>query len=214
MAALFGDAAEVPDWRTGPRVQVVQTDGQQALVVEGVVQSVAVDGPDIGRGYWPALLPDAKPRSALILGLAGGTIVHLLRRRFGPLPITGVDDDVEVLAVARQRFSLGQEPELRVVVDDAFDYVANCQVRFDYICVDLFRAGQVPRQVTATPFLRQARRLLEPGGAAIFDLARDRRAQERIHRLGRIFLVERQVLVGLNVVVHCRPPVRPVRGEA
>lgn len=207
----FGDAAEIGDWRSGQRVRAVEMEDQLALVVEGVVQSVAVRGPDIGRGYWPALLPESRPSSALILGLGGGTIAQLLVRRFGPLPMVGVDDDPEVLALARQSFGLGEVPGLRVVVDDAFDFVANCAERFDYVCVDLFRAGQVPRQVTSTPFLRQTRRLLLSEGLAVFNLARDGRARERIHRLSRVFLVEREVLTGLNVVVHCRAPAKPTR---
>jgi spermidine synthase len=211
VANPFGDAAEIGDWRSGERVRAVQIDDQLALVVEGVVQSVAVRSEDIGRGYWTALLPPSMPTSALVLGLGGGTVAQLLRQRFGELPILGVDDDPEVLAVARQAFGLGQIPGLRVVVDDAFEFVANCSERFDYVCVDLFRAGQIPRQVTATPFLRQVRRLLLAGGWAVFNLARDGRARERLHRLKRIFVVEHEILTGLNVVVHCRAPARPAR---
>ena len=175
------------------------------------MQSVAVQSDDIGRGYWPAMLPERKPANALILGLGGGTVAQLLARRFGRLPMVGVDDDPEVLALARQTFGLGAVDGLRVVVDDAFDFVAHCEDRFDYVCVDLFRAGQIPREATAKTFLRQVRRLLPAQGVAAFNLARDRRASERLHRLGQIFFLERQILTGLNLVVHCRPPLRPSR---
>lgn len=211
MGNPFGDAAEVGDWRSGQRVRAVQIEDQLALVVEGVVQSVAVRERDIGRGYWPALLPESKPAAALVLGLGGGAIAHLLVQRFGQLPVVGVDDDPEVLALARQTFGLGHIPGLRVVVDDAFAFVAHCPDNFDYVCVDLFRAGQIPHRVTATPFLRQVRRLLLSDGLAVFNLARDGRARERLHRLGRIFFIEHEILTGLNLVVHCRAPVRPAR---
>jgi spermidine synthase len=196
-----------------PRARAEQREGQLALVVDGVVQSVFVEGPEIGLGYWPAMLPEERPQSALILGLGGGTIPHLLRLRFGPLPMVGVDDDPAVLALARERFRLGKLAELQVVQQDAFAFVAACRGQFSYVAVDLFRAGEVPREVTASPFLRQVRRLLAPGGVAAFNLARDRRAATRIHRLARIFYVENQILTGFNVVVHCRAPARPARVE-
>ncbi|MHB1004699.1 MAG: spermidine synthase [Chloroflexota bacterium] len=193
------------------RVDAVRREGQFALQVDGMVQSVLVDGPEIGRGYWPAMLPRSKPGSALILGLGGGTIAHLLTLRYGALPIVGVDDDPAVLALAHRRFGLDALTDLRVVVGDAFAYAADCRERFDYVAVDLFRAGEIPRAATATAFLRDVRRLLTPEGLATFNLARDGRAASRIHRLGRVFYVEGQILMGFNVVVHCRPPARPVR---
>src|SRR4051794_28926969 len=51
-----------------PRVRVAEDEGQRALLVDGVVQSVAVEGPTFhGPGYWPAMLPDVRPRQALLL---------------------------------------------------------------------------------------------------------------------------------------------------
>src|SRR5262249_29787731 len=79
----------------GPRVRVAEDEGQRALLVDGVVQSVAVEGPVLGPGYWPAMLPDARPRRALLLGLGAGTIAHLLVRRFGPVAMVGVESDAE-----------------------------------------------------------------------------------------------------------------------
>ena len=197
--------------RPGARVEAVESEGQYALAVDGVVQSVRVEGGDIGRGYWPAMLPQEPPRSALILGLGAGTIARLLHVRFGGLPIVGVDDDEAVIDLVRERFQLGELPGLWIVVGDAFAFAAACRERFDYVAVDLFRGGELPRGVAATPFLRDVRRLLEVGGLAAFNLTRDRRAATRIHRLGRVFCVEKRILVGFNVVVHCRAPARPER---
>jgi spermidine synthase len=83
-----------------PRVRIAEDDGRRALLVDGVVQSVAVEpGLEVG-GYWSALLPSVRPRRALVLGLGGGTLVHLLRRRFGDVSIVGVEVDENVLALA------------------------------------------------------------------------------------------------------------------
>lgn len=190
---------------------VVAPDGRRELHIGGVVQSVEVWNGGVERGYWPDMLPETPPSSALILGLGGGTIVHLLRGRFGRLPIVGVENDPAVVDLAGCYFALADVPDLRIVVDDAFAFLAASRERFDFIAVDLFRAGEVPRGVTATTFLRQVRRSLRGGGLAVFNLARDRRAAGRLHRLSKVFQVEKRVLTGFNLVVHCRAPAKTAR---
>src|SRR6476660_2731631 len=95
------------------RPRLGEDEGRLALFVDGVVQSVAAEGREV-EGYWAALLPSVRPRRALVLGLGGGTVVHLLRRRFGELAVVGVDDDGEVLALARAELGL-EQPGLAVV---------------------------------------------------------------------------------------------------
>ncbi|HLH25460.1 MAG TPA: methyltransferase domain-containing protein [Chloroflexota bacterium] len=185
-----------------PPLEVIDDGGRPALAIDGTVQSVAVGSGAAPSGYWPAMLPDRAPREALLLGLGGGTIAHLLVGTHGALPIVGVDDDPAVVALGRARFGLDL-PNLEIVVADAFAYAAACPRRFDFVCVDLFRDGRIPARVCASAFLTSVRRLLRPGGLATFNLARDRRAGDRLRQLERHFLVVRRILVGFNLVVHC-----------
>lgn len=195
---LPGAASDAPR----PLVEVVDDGGRAALAIDGAVQSVAVGSGATAGGYWPAMLPDAAPRDALLLGLGGGTLVHLLMGTFGALPIVGVDDDPAVIELGRTRFGLDL-PNLEIVTADAFAYAANCPRRFDLICVDLYRDGQIPARVAASPFLVALRGLLRPDGTATFNFARDRRAGNRLRQLAQHFVVERRILVGFNLVVHC-----------
>jgi spermidine synthase len=185
-----------------PVVEVVDDGGRLGLAIDGAVQSVAVAAGAAPAGYWPAMLPARSPRDALLLGLGGGTIAHLLVGACGPIPLVGVDDDPTVLALGREAFGLSL-PNLEIVQADAFAYVAACSRRFDLVCVDLFRDGRIPPRVCASPFLARLRGLLRPGGTATFNLARDRAAPNRLAQLTRHFRVERRILVGFNLVVHC-----------
>jgi spermidine synthase len=185
-----------------PQVELVDDGGRLGLAIDGAVQSVAVTAGAPPTGYWPAMLPARPPRDALLLGLGGGTIAHLLVGAFGPVPLVGVEDDPAVVALARTAFGLDL-PNLEVVVDDAFAHVAACRRRFDWVCVDLYRDGRIPTRVCASPFLAHVRRLLRPGGTATFNLARDRAAADRLRQLERHFLVAQRILVGFNLVVHC-----------
>ena len=181
------------------RVRVGEDEGRRALLVDGVVQSVAVEDAEAG-GYWAAMLPDVRPRRALVLGLGGGTIVHLLRRRFGPFAVVGLETDPEVLALARAEFGLDW-PELQVRIEDAFAYVAACRERFDYVCVDLYRGNRAERGVLSRPFLRGLKALARPGAEIALNLFFDRRAASAVQRIGRVLTVRAAQRIGKNLVV-------------
>ncbi len=187
-------------------VRIGEADGRAALLVDGTVQSISPhDGASRG-GYWAAMLPMDRPRRSLILGLGGGTLARLLLERWGPdARVVGVDDDAEVLATARGAGWL-DAPGLDVVQEDAFAYVERCPERFDFVALDLYRGPHMVGQALNKPFLRRLRSLLEPPGWLAVNLFRDGLAPRRVERIGRVFRIERQVLVGDNLIVHARVP--------
>lgn len=149
------------------------------------------------------MLPDQPPRSALLLGLGGGTVARLLERRFGPLPITGVDESDAMLHVAAE---FGPPlSDLRLVQGDAFAFVHQSEQRFGFVAVDLYRANQLVRGVLALPFLRALAARLEPGGTVAYNLFRDVYLDERLARLERVFERLRLDEVVANAVFHGRP---------
>jgi spermidine synthase len=198
----------VADWAdvigAESRLRIGEDEGQRALLVDGVVQSVAVEQGCEVVGYWPALLPSVCPRRALLLGLGGGTLVHLLHRRFGPLPVVGVEHDPQVLELARQAFGLTL-PELLVVEQDAFRYLERCSERFDYLCVDLFQGAQLDGRIFGRPFLRQLKACATPGAEITINLWQDRRTQTRLQRLARVLSVRSTEAVAKNLVVRLSP---------
>jgi spermidine synthase len=170
--------------------------------VDGTVQSVLADDP---TGYWSRMIPDVRPGRALLLGLGAGTIARLLHERFGDVPIVGVEDDPDVAGFAREL--LRDLPSLEIVEADAFRYVeliAARGERFDYAAVDLYRGHLLVHGVVGRPFLRALRALLEPRGLAVFNLFQERRVDDRVRRIGRVFRVLDRQLAGKNVVVWCR----------
>ena len=191
-----------------------------ALEVDAVVQSVSVpeeerkalsepgDDPEPGPGggYWGLLLPPGCPSRALLLGLGGGTIAHLLSRRCPVIQMVGVERNAEVLAIGREQFGLDELPSLTVVEADAFTWVAD-QVAasvesYDFICMDLFEAGRLSQGALATPFLRQVAALLAPHGVFTVNLMVTARTQEQLHRLRRVFRIVRELRLRGNLVVH------------
>lgn len=195
--------------------------GGLALQVGGVTQSISLpitEGPegvdDPHADYWGLMLPPGCPGNALLLGLGGGTVATLLARRCPDARITGVERDPTVLTLARDLFGLDALPHLSVVEADAFDWVpaqlaldgavTDGAQRFDLVCVDLFEAGRLALGTLATPFLRQIAALLAPDGVASFNLMVTGRTPEQLHRLRRVFFIERETRLRGNLIVHAK----------
>ncbi|HET6317332.1 MAG TPA: hypothetical protein VFG86_12805, partial [Chloroflexota bacterium] len=185
-------------------VRIGEDGGREALLVDGVVQSISPhDGMRTG-GYWAAMVPSVAPEHALILGLGGGTLARLVHARFGAgVSIVGVDNDPAVLHLARASGWLPNEG-LEVVVADAFEFVEDCQARFEYVAVDLFRGEEFIGRALNKPFLRRLRTRLAPRGRLVVNLFSDRRWPSRAARVAELFEIEQQCNVGGNVVIHAR----------
>jgi spermidine synthase len=186
------------------RVWVGEDEGQTALLIDGVVQSVVVgDGP-LGPGYWPLMLPDVRPNEALVLGLGGGTLVHLLARRFPGVRITGVENDPAVIRLGRSAFGL-DVPDLNIVEADAFEFMAEASGPYEYVAVDLWADGAIPRAVFQKPFLRRMKDLLAAGGVGAINFFKDRQAASRLRRIEAIFPRVEVRRSRENYVAVCRP---------
>ncbi len=118
---------------------------------------------------WRAALGDAgiqrkEPRAALVLGYGAGSVAHILRSEMGlRTSITGVDDDEQMLQLARNHFPVEAKGDLDLVRSDAFDFVAGHSGTFDLIVIDLFQDLDFAQGVEGRAFLTGIRRLASPG---------------------------------------------------
>jgi spermidine synthase len=186
----------------GGDVRVTSEQGRSLLRVAGVIQSVSVDAshePDV----WDAMLPARRPEAALILGMGGGTIAALLTRRFGPLPIVGVEHDPQIARLAHETFGMRELPHVQIVVEDAVSFVRQCQATFDLICVDLYTGGKLAHGVLDAGFLRATSHLLMRDGTITINLWASPYLADQLRRIQRVLPVRDVLEVGGNVVVHC-----------
>ena len=90
------------------------------------------------------------------------------------------------------------------MVEDAFEYVEECDLQFDFIAVDLFAGYDFQRGVLSKLFLRKLKLMAGRGGEVVFNLFKDKRTQLHLTRLERVLRLSRVDEVGKNVIVHCR----------
>jgi len=197
------------------RIRVIEDDVERRLVVRGDTLSVyPLDGnwTRVHKEYWWRALAavELPPRSSVLLvGLGGGTQVHLLRRLARPRRITAIEHDSAILRVARDWFGLGKIGGLEFLCAEAevaVQSLAASDRRFDFIMEDAAYAEEPERALPLA--LALAGRVL-PAGALVLN--RHRRADavaltEAMRARFEEVHVRRVRREGENALVICTRP--------
>jgi spermidine synthase len=150
-----------------------------------------------------------EPRSVLMLGLAGGTSLRILRHLLPACHFTAVDIDGGIVRLARRHMALdaiGAE----VIIGDAYEWLRKNRRAFDVVIDDIYLAGRTDvfrAQAIDERLLRDLRRCIAPDGVLAVNLVTGpghRRAQSAIRRLlCRSFVEVRSVTspVAMNEVL-------------
>ena len=85
----------------------------------------------------PALCLDRPPGKILVLGVAGGTVIHQMQKLCQPVSITGIELDQQHLSIGRRFFDLAYD-NLTLVHADARTWLETSEETFDYIVDDIF----------------------------------------------------------------------------
>ena len=157
------------------RIRVVEDHVERRLVVAGDTLSVyPLDG-DWSRVrneyWWHALAAVTFPPrpSVLLVGLGGGTQIHLLNRLVRPRQISAIERDPAIVSVAREWFGLAKVGGLEFLCDEAEVVVSSLAAadrRFDFIMEDAAYAEAPER---ALPLARALADRVAPDGTLVLN---------------------------------------------
>lgn len=161
--------------RLSGRIRVVDRGAERRLVVDGETQSVYPRDGDwrrAHRDYWWHALTAAPipPRpTALLVGLGGGTQVHLLRTLAAPRSITIIERDPTIVRVATDWFGLDGAGGLEILCLDAHRALvalARACRRFDYVMEDVAYAEAAEQSL---PLALACANLVSPRGLLVVN---------------------------------------------
>lgn len=112
----------------------------------------------------------------LVLGVAGGTVIHLLNKTYPEATILGVDIDQTMINIGKRYFGLDRIANLSIVCQDAEAYIhktIKSKGQFGLIIVDLFVGTHVPEFVRKQSFLEDLKTLLKKDGVVIINYLRE-----------------------------------------
>lgn len=180
--------------RAPPPIAVSDERGIRSLHIggEAIQSAMRISDPwslhlDYTRCMMASLLFQPQPRTALILGLGGGSIAKFLHRRLRGVRIRAIEIDKRVVDVARAQFALPPDgPRLKVEVGDGATALDGAEV--DLLVVDAFD-DETPAEPLATrEFFERARAALAPGGVMAANLmSDDPKLARRLHDIRDAF---------------------------
>ncbi len=161
-------------------VEVWQVGQTLKLVANGVVQSVSWDSNTAKKivfGRMVELLKEQMPElnSILILGLAGGTMQHLISRAFPGIRIVSVEIDKVMIDIAKGFFKIDEIPNHRIICEDACRVIVEPEKydlklhSFQTVIVDVFCGETYPDLGNSGNFFASLKKMLMPGGLAVFN---------------------------------------------
>ncbi len=127
------------------QIWVMERDGWIDLEVQGATHSSFHPHRWLTGYSWDALcagamLAPAPPKTALVLGLGGGTSVRQLCHVCPGIEVVALEIDPAVVDVAYRYMGLGELP-VEVIVDDAARWLTGCRDTFDAVLDDLYLCG-------------------------------------------------------------------------
>lgn len=108
---------------------------------------------------------------ACLLGLGGGAIPLMLSARYPGLSMDVVEQDQEVIDIAKQYFFVNQAPPLMIHRQHAYAFLSQIQQFYDHLLVDIYGACRFPEDCLNRPFFQACREALKPEGLFAINLA-------------------------------------------
>ena len=151
---------------------------------EGIgLHSVAHPQMLMSQGIWDYFLLAPLFRSApslptpddrlLLIGLAAGTVSELYTNIYGPIPITGIELDPQIIEVGQQYFGMTQ-PNLTPIAADGRRWLAQqpADATWSFIAVDAYRPPYIPFHLTTVEFFQLTHDHLTDNGVLAINVGR------------------------------------------
>lgn len=154
---------------------------------------------DYTRAMMGFLLAQPAPRSLLMIGLGGGSMLKYLHRHLPDTVFTVVEISQAVIDLRNDFLIPPDSARLRTVCDDGARYLREltrertdqdlpAQARFDIILVDGFDGTGLPPALSSRRFYEDCRRVLADDGVLVANVQADTaRSREIRQRLSRAF---------------------------
>ncbi len=161
-------------------IAVRQWGSERHLKLNDGIGIHSVYHPDavLSAGIWDyfllaPLMRAAPPENLLLIGAAAGTVAGLYTDIYGPLPITGVELDPQILQVGADYFG-AVWPNYTPVAADGRRWLRQQgpDVTYDVIAVDAYRPPYIPFHLTTVEFFQLVYDHLSEDGVVAINVGR------------------------------------------
>ena len=115
-------------------------------------------------------------KKILVLGTAGGTVIHKVHNFFPHASITGVEIDETMIEIGKKYFSLDAISRLTFVHSDAKIFVhqqSKKHISYDLVIADMSFGRVIPQFLTTPSFVDELYALGKPNGHVVINYLRE-----------------------------------------
>ncbi|MEM7134904.1 MAG: fused MFS/spermidine synthase [Chloroflexota bacterium] len=124
------------------------------------------------------------PQNVLLIGLAAGTVSELITNLYGPIPITGIELDPQIIKVGQQYFGMTQDNLTPIAADGrAWLTQQPTSSTWDLIAVDAYRPPYIPFHLTTLEFFEVVHSHLSDNGLLAINIGRTSENFELVDQL-------------------------------
>lgn len=110
-------------------------------------------------------------KTGLLLGLGGGSVVHVWKNFWPEIKISAVDIDEKMVEMGKKHMKLDTK-DIKIIISDAQNSAKNFKaknIKFDLIGVDLYCGDNYPEKFESEKFPKLLKSLLSDNGVIIFN---------------------------------------------
>ena len=140
----------------------------------------------------------SQPKSAIVLGLGGGGLIHALRHFDAAIKLTAVELRADVIEIAKRYFQLPLSKKLKVINQDATQFLAAGEhKRVDIVFTDIYSAEGVDAAQVSEVFIAQCAALIKADGYLVLNCWKEHsQNRELLAYLEKHFVDVRACLTG------------------
>ncbi|WP_396209070.1 spermidine synthase [Flavobacterium sp.] len=127
-------------------------------------------------------------QSTLLLGVAGGSAINLLRNKIHNNGIIiGVDIDPKVIDIATTYFNLGNYQNFEIVIQDAQIFIAQNNHKFDFVILDIFEDDVMPSFLFESNFIENIKQSMANNSWILFNFMLLNDVESKLHKFTTAF---------------------------
>lgn len=176
------------------------------IQADGLTQTAGVVN-SMWKSFFKQVKNIGEVKSCLILGLGGGTVAKLIRKKYPDAKITGVDIEPIFVEWGEKYFGM-KDLKIKTIIKDAYKFVQSNKQHFDLIVIDIYQGREYPSEFEDEKFLKHIMRLLSDDGKAVFNRLYfgDKRpdAMRFLKKLEKIFGQVDPIYPEANVMFVCK----------
>lgn len=200
-------------------IKVISVFGQNSISVGNLTQSGS-----IVAGLWSFATGQIRNiKNCLVLGVGGGSVIKVLRKKYPDSEITGIEIDEKMIDIGKKYFDLDRY-NAKIIIEDAFKFVqkksrrysrdpdfrrrvgTSGQQKYDLICIDLLVGRNTPAKLSSEGFFKNIKKTLNKGGIVIINQLRLKNQegnQKLINTLNKIFTSVEIKKPLVNTLIFC-----------